>query len=132
MALLPADEVRASDAERDEVIERLRVHAGDGRLSVEELDERVARAYELRTRAELAGLLRDLPEAPAPAREARPARRASSDLAEHVRVYVLVNLLLVGIWLASGAGYFWPVWPILGWGFGVAIHAACRPRGRAA
>lgn len=42
----------------------------------------------------------------------------------HATVYVLVNLLLVGIWAAGGGGYFWPVWPILGWGIGLAGHAA--------
>jgi class 3 adenylate cyclase len=42
----------------------------------------------------------------------------------HLTVYLLVNFLLVGIWAASGGGYFWPVWPILGWGIGVAFHAA--------
>jgi eukaryotic-like serine/threonine-protein kinase len=39
-------------------------------------------------------------------------------------VYLLVNVLLIGVWAASGAGYFWPIWPILGWGIGVAAHAA--------
>ena len=36
-------------------------------------------------------------------------------------VYALVNALLVGIWyVTSGTGsYFWPVWPILGWGVGM-------------
>jgi class 3 adenylate cyclase len=42
----------------------------------------------------------------------------------HATFYVLVNLLLVGIWAASGGGYFWPIWPILGWGIGLAGHAA--------
>jgi class 3 adenylate cyclase len=42
----------------------------------------------------------------------------------HLTVYVLVNLLLIGIWAASGGGYFWPIWPILGWGMGIAGHAA--------
>jgi eukaryotic-like serine/threonine-protein kinase len=42
----------------------------------------------------------------------------------HLTIYLLVNLLLIGIWAASGGGYFWPIWPILGWGFGVAAHAA--------
>src|SRR4051794_32069092 len=42
----------------------------------------------------------------------------------HLTVYVLINLLLIGIWAASGGGYFWPIWPILGWGMGVACHAA--------
>jgi hypothetical protein len=40
----------------------------------------------------------------------------------HAAIFVLVNLMLVGIWAAAGAGYFWPVWPILGWGLGVGIH----------
>src|SRR4051794_17124596 len=42
----------------------------------------------------------------------------------HLTFYVLVNLLLIGIWAASGGGYFWPIWPILGWGMGIAGHAA--------
>src|SRR3954470_15090866 len=42
----------------------------------------------------------------------------------HLTFYVLVNLLLIGIWAASGGGYFWPIWPILGWGMGLAGHAA--------
>jgi class 3 adenylate cyclase len=32
--------------------------------------------------------------------------------------------MLIGIWAASGAGYFWPIWPMLGWGIGVGAHAA--------
>src|SRR3954466_10178190 len=42
----------------------------------------------------------------------------------HLTVYVSVNLLLIGIWAAGGGGYFWPIWPILGWGIGVACHGA--------
>jgi class 3 adenylate cyclase len=42
----------------------------------------------------------------------------------HLTLYLLVNVFLVGIWAASGGGYFWPVWSILGWGIGVAFHAA--------
>jgi class 3 adenylate cyclase len=42
----------------------------------------------------------------------------------HLTYYVLVNVLLIGIWAASGGGYFWPIWPILGWGIGVAAHGA--------
>jgi len=40
----------------------------------------------------------------------------------HAATYFLVNLFLIGIWAASGAGYFWPIWPIMGWGLGFAIH----------
>jgi fatty acid desaturase len=38
--------------------------------------------------------------------------------------YVVVNLLLVGIWAISGTDtYFWPVWVIGGWGIGLAFQA---------
>jgi class 3 adenylate cyclase len=42
----------------------------------------------------------------------------------HLALYLLVNALLVAIWAASGGGYFWPVWVLIGWGFGLAAHAA--------
>ena len=35
---------------------------------------------------------------------------------------ILVMLLLVGIWALTGHGYFWPVWPGIGWGFAVGVH----------
>jgi len=45
------------------------------------------------------------------------------DVRNHVMVYVVVNVMLVVIWAASGAGYFWPIWSIAGWGIGLALHA---------
>ena len=42
----------------------------------------------------------------------------------HLTFYLLVNVFLIGIWAASGAGYFWPIWPMLGWGIGLAAHGA--------
>jgi len=41
----------------------------------------------------------------------------------HVTIYVVVNAMLVVIWAASGAGYFWPIWSIAGWGVGLALRA---------
>lgn len=59
-----------------------------------------------------------------PARDAAITRiRRRRGFWRHLATYTLVNLLLVGIWAGSGAGYFWPVWPMLGWGFGVAAEA---------
>jgi eukaryotic-like serine/threonine-protein kinase len=48
----------------------------------------------------------------------------------HLTFYLLVNVLLIGIGAASGGGYFWPVWPILGWGIAVAAHGAPLIAGR--
>jgi hypothetical protein len=54
-------DLRASDAERDTTIERLRVAAGEGRLTLEELTDRIEAAAQARTRGELDTLVRDLP-----------------------------------------------------------------------
>ena len=68
-------ELRASYADRDRVVEILRVAAGDGRLSAAELDERVEAALTARTYRELERLTADLPAVPgspgAPAQEAK-------------------------------------------------------------
>jgi hypothetical protein len=58
-----AEGLRASHADRDGVVEVLRVAAGDGRLTAEELDERVEAALTARTLGELAALTSDLPGA---------------------------------------------------------------------
>jgi hypothetical protein len=54
-------ELRASHEDRDRVVELLRVSAGDGRLTAEELDERLELAMTARTYGELAKLVADLP-----------------------------------------------------------------------
>jgi len=55
--------LRASHEDRDRVIDLLRVAAGDGRLTAEELDERIESAFSARTYGELAVLTSDLPAA---------------------------------------------------------------------
>jgi hypothetical protein len=52
---------RASDGEREATVARLREAAGEGRLTVEELAERIDAAYAASTRAELEPLTADLP-----------------------------------------------------------------------
>src|ERR1039457_6999868 len=78
-------ELRASHDDRDRVVELLRVSAGDGRLTAEELDQRLELALTARTYGELAKLVTDLPAAGsgggaaargAEGRPARPGRRA--------------------------------------------------------
>jgi hypothetical protein len=64
--------LRASHEDRDRVIELLRVAAGDGRLTVEELDQRVEVAFSAKTYGELAVLTADLPASMIPAASAGP------------------------------------------------------------
>jgi uncharacterized membrane protein len=45
------------------------------------------------------------------------------DFRTHLFIYVLVNLMLIVIWAVTGAGFFWPVFVIFGWGIGVAANA---------
>ena len=122
-------DVRASDAEREQTVDALRRHAGDGRLDVEELDKRIAAAYEAKTRGELNRLTHDLPRE----RRSRPRR---DGFPEHLWSYLQVMALLIVIWALTGADYFWPIWPMVGWGFFVLSHASAvgrtRPRRRAA
>ena len=52
---------RAADADRERVVEMLNKAYGEGRLSIEEFDERMGRAYEAKTYGDLDRLVEDLP-----------------------------------------------------------------------
>ena len=68
------DQIRVSDADRDHVTARLRDHFAQGRLTPDELDERLSAALKAKTVGDLRRIMADLPE-PAPAAP-RPAYRA--------------------------------------------------------
>jgi hypothetical protein len=71
-----------------------------------------------------ADLARSTTLAEAELREAAVQRlRKKRDLQGHVLAYVMVNLLLNGIWLiTTPGGFYWPVFPLLGWGIGLAFN----------
>jgi len=71
-----APALRASDSERDAVVERLKTGLVEGRLTDEEFDQRMRAALTARTRADLERLLADLPATPAGGRPAVPAKPA--------------------------------------------------------
>jgi signal transduction histidine kinase len=48
-------------------------------------------------------------------------------LRHHAGAHVILNLFIVGIWLASGSSYFWPAWVMLGSAVAIAIKALPRP-----
>ncbi|SDJ88182.1 protein of unknown function [Actinopolyspora mzabensis] len=128
--------VRASDAEREAVAERLRHAMNEGRLDIAEFDERVGQAYAAVTRAELEPLTRDLPDTSRPARQGRSAVPAVGNDDEHEqsvernrgrrsrgaewRDWAGTSFVLVGIWLitsiaSGGPTFFWPIFPMGIW-----------------
>src|SRR5690348_13967136 len=104
---------RASDADREATADRLRVAAGEGRLTAEELEERLTDAYAAKTLGELAVVTADLP-APAPAvvRPAPPPELRSWErdrIRRRAATCVSATVVATVIWAASGArGSFWP------------------------
>lgn len=102
---LPA--LRASDTERHATAEILRHAYSEGRLTLDEFDERTSRAYEARFRSDLAGLTRDLvpagheppaPPAHASAHGAAPARRVTGGSGPSVSLAVMGGSERVGTW----------------------------------
>jgi hypothetical protein len=61
-----ASNIRVGDAEREAVAAQLREHYADGRLTLEELNERLDHAFAAKTRADLNAVTRDLPITPRP------------------------------------------------------------------
>src|ERR1700728_975904 len=87
-AAVAGGELRASHADRGQVVQVLRVAAGDGRLSSEELDDRLERALTARTYAELAALTTDLPATPGAALVPPGADAVSGTPKDLIRIHV--------------------------------------------
>jgi len=103
--------MRASDADREALTARLRDHYAEGRLTQDELDERVSAALSAKTFGDLRSLTTDLPgPAPVPPRTAaRPSWDGPTPWRHHHRhhrppvgLFLVIGLLLV---LASGGGW---------------------------
>jgi Domain of unknown function (DUF1707) len=97
--------LRVSDAERQEVADRLAEHFADGRLDQAEFDDRVGRAMNAKTRGDLSGLFTDLPEAGAPAVPDGPRRR-------HRHPVLLIALVVIAI-IATAHAFWWFAPPLL-------------------
>jgi Domain of unknown function (DUF1707) len=87
-AAVAGEGLRASHADRDQVVELLRVAAGDGRLSADELDDRLERALTARTYPQLAALTTDLPAAPGSAVVPPGAGAVSATPKDLIRIHV--------------------------------------------
>lgn len=116
--------MRTSDSEREEVATILRAAVTEGRLSLEEGDERLAKAYAAKFRDELGPLTDDLPDGGRRALFDTPemARMIRRRLRIHGAGVLVVAGVLVGLWVLSGAHFFWPILPLLFLGFGLLRH----------
>ena len=47
-------------------------------------------------------------------------------LRHHIGAQVILNIFLIGVWLAAGGGYFWPAWVILGSALAIGLNALPR------
>lgn len=123
--------LRVSDAEREEHALRLRDAAAEGRLTPDELDERLEAAFTARFDYELASLIADLPRPkPPPAKvEPTPRRRISPALAIHSIVVTVLLVGIIGSWVATGLLFLWPLFPLFWVSMSLAGHSAAR-RGR--
>ncbi len=107
--------LRVADDEREQLVDELREHAGAGRLTSEELEDRVGGAYKASTRADLDALRADLPVSSTSVKRALVKRKSHlrRRLAQEAGGSLGVSALSVGIWLASGPpAEFWPGWVI--------------------
>jgi hypothetical protein len=124
------DTMRAADHDRQRVAERLHGALGEGRLSLQEYDERVRAAYAARTYTDLDGLLTDLPAA-RPGTLAVPANQRpvpQAPVPRHRRI-PLALMILWTVW-AGVAGINVAVWllvvatmdgPVFPWPLFVAL-----------
>jgi hypothetical protein len=135
--------IRASDDDRERTVSLLREHHAAGRLTLDEFNERLDKAYAAKTLGELDDLMSDLPaidlyrlpDASLPPRYRRQipgsgslqAAAAGSGMARrHGRFspawqaawgsWFSVTLLCFVVWALSGAGYLWPLWVAAPWG----------------
>jgi Domain of unknown function (DUF1707) len=139
---------RPTETDRQLVVDQLRRHMADGRISLEEYETRTGVAYRATTADELRPLTSDLPAgpnvvptvAPPPVGATAAGRRPPSRGADlmsipafrvHLFLWLVFSAFWMVIWLGSvmatsGWVPFWPVFPIAAFGLSVGIHAAVR------
>jgi Domain of unknown function (DUF1707) len=110
-------DLRASDEDRERLISELNEHAVAGRISTEELEERLQGAYAAKTVSALDDLRHDLPVTPRTAAASLAARRSqlTRRLIQETGGSAALFLVCTVIWLVSDAhrGQFWPVWVLI-------------------
>lgn len=126
-----APPLRAGHHERERTADQLGSALAQGYLEIGEYETRLQAAFSAHTTAELGQLVADLPLAQLrrndPRRREARMRAARRGVRIHLAGYLAMVVIVLTVWLAvgltAGSWYFWPIWPILGAGIGVAGHA---------
>ena len=112
-------DLRVSDQDRDLAAQQLRDHFAAGRLSEDELNERIERAYSAKTQQQLGDLLSDLPALPATRQQLRAElaerrRHLQRRMIQESGGGLAIFAVCVIIWAANGThSGFWPGWVAL-------------------
>ncbi len=106
--------MRTSDTEREQVAVILRTAMTEGRLTLEEGEERLGAVYAAKFRDELAPLTADLPGGGREALHRTPEARARHrrEVRRMASFVAIVAVVLTGLWAISGAHFFWPAIPL--------------------
>lgn len=121
--------MRASDAERNAVAQRLQVAVDEGRLDLSDYDERLRGIYQARTHGELERFTADLP-APAPAPTPTTAEKKAvaerRELWDEWRSWLGGALIMLAIWGGTSidSGDLLPFWPAIPLGIWAALLLA--------
>jgi Domain of unknown function (DUF1707) len=109
--------LRASDADREQIAERLRKATAEGRLLAEELEERLETAFTARTYGELDAVVADLPGATASRRERPrpPVLNPVHVIALFILAPVIVSLLVAAAVIVATLFSAWGALLIVGW-----------------
>ncbi|HVW40289.1 MAG TPA: DUF1707 domain-containing protein [Amycolatopsis sp.] len=120
--------LRASDADREHIASRIQQASTEGRLTLDETEQRLGAVYAAKYVDELREFVGDLPAEP-PEQPPRPSR-FPPPLRVHAALVALLSALLIARWVASGTPFFWPIMPMFWLGVSLVVHAAVRARRR--
>lgn len=143
------DQMRAADGDREQVADRVRQALDEGRLTLDEMDERLRLVYQAKTFGDLDRIVADLPTTaavadsqvvpantrPVPSR-IEPNPKLPTWLSYLWRLWLVVVVINVVIWfiVSVAAGelvHFWPIWVAGPWGaLNVGLMILFPPRRR--
>ena len=117
-------QMRISDADRAQVADRLSAHYSDGRLDQAEFNERLDRAMNAKTQADLNGLFADLPATEEPGKAVKAASQPDRRPRNRRPVHRIIGLILIAIVAIFAARAL--MWPFFGF-FGFFGHVLFVP-----